>query len=155
MDNQKTFNWDDEISNESSFVIFPAGNYKFTVEGFEREYYGGGPKIPPCNKANLTLKIEDELGRHVTINDGLFLCEVMEWKLCSFFTAIGLRKHGEKVRMAWDKIIGRSGMCKIFIDEYEKNGKKYQNNKVDSYLDPEQFPITEKAPASGWKAGQF
>ena len=155
MDNQKTLRWDDEISNESSFV-FPAGNYKFTVEGFEREYFSGSAKIPPCNKAKLTLTVEDELGRTTSINDGLFLIEKMEWKLCAFFLAIGLRKHGEKGRMAWDKVLGRSGMCRLYVDEYEKNGKKYQNNKVDAYLDPEQFPIpAEKPAATGWKAGTF
>lgn len=157
MDNQKTFRWDDEISNESSFVLFPAGNYKFTVEGFEREYFGGSAKIPPCNRANLTLTVEDELGRTTTINDGLFLIEKMEWKLCAFFLSLGLRKHGEKVKMAWDKIIGRSGMCRIYVDEYEKNGKKYQNNKIDAYLDPAEYPMPAApgTPSTAWKGGAY
>lgn len=154
--NNATFGWDDEIENESSFVLFPAGNYKFTVTGFEREYYPGGEKIPACNKANVTLTVEDEFGRKCDINDGLFLIQRMEWKLCQFFVALGLRKHGERSKMPWDKILGKSGMCRLIVNDYEtKDGKKRQNNKIDAYLDPEDFPLPAPKTAvnNGWKGG--
>lgn len=156
MDNQKTFDWNDVIENESSFVLFPEGIYRFKVTGFDRERYQGSEKIPPCNKASLELTVYDEVGRSTVIRDGLFLIERMEWKLSAFFIALGLKKHGEKCPMKWNEILGREGMCKIIVDRYTRNGKEYENNKIDSYLDPAQYPLAQPKPATpSWKGGTF
>ena len=47
--------WDDEIQNEGGYEVLPEGDYTFRVEKFERARHAGSEKIPPCNKAILTL----------------------------------------------------------------------------------------------------
>lgn len=156
-DNNKAFAWDDTIENESKFVLFPAGIYKFKVTGFEREYHSGSEKVQPCNKAALTITVEDEYGRTTDIRDGIFLISRFEWKLCQFFTAIGLRKHGEKLKMDWSRVLGAEGICRVIVDEYTgSDDKQHQNNKIDAYLDPEQYPMpTTAKTAPSWKGGKF
>lgn len=49
-------NWDDTIENDGQeFVVLPEGDYTFTVTNFERGRFPGSAKIPPCNKATLTI----------------------------------------------------------------------------------------------------
>ena len=49
-------NWDDTIENDGQeFVVLPEGDYTFTVTNFERGRFPGSTKIPPCNKATLTI----------------------------------------------------------------------------------------------------
>ena len=47
----------DEIENDNEFQILPDGDYNFTVTGFERGRHQGSAKLPPCNKAIITLKM--------------------------------------------------------------------------------------------------
>ena len=49
--------WDDVIENDGQeFVLLPEGDYQFEVVDFERGRFPGGPKIPACNKATVTLQ---------------------------------------------------------------------------------------------------
>lgn len=159
MEEQKKFGWDDEIENEGGqFTLFEPGIYKFTVTKFERERYQGGEKIPACNCADLELEITDESGHTTTVLERLFLIEKMEWKLCQFFTALGLRKKGERFRMQFDKILGRSGMAKVIVNRYKdkKTGEDRENNKIDTYLDPEDYPLpAQKSAQNSWKNGTW
>lgn len=107
----REFGWDDEIQNDSTpFEVLPEGDYRFRVEKFERGRHSGSEKIPPCNKAILTLSVND--GAHSgTIQTNLFLFSRFEWKLCQLFTAIGQRRHGEAIRMNWSLVPGAIGTC--------------------------------------------
>lgn len=159
MDDQKVFSWDDEVENESSFLILEPGIYRFKVSGFERSRYEGGDKIPACPCADVELTVYDEFGRSTTIRERFFLVERMEWKISQFFIGVGLKKHGEKVPLsAFNKIIGREGMCKVIVDTYKskKDGKEYENNKIDAYLDPEKNPVPSTAPGqAAWQSGKW
>ena len=54
--NNMFLDWDDAIESDGQeFVILEEGDYNFTVTDFERGRFPGGTKIPPCNKAALTL----------------------------------------------------------------------------------------------------
>ena len=98
MAEEREFGWDDEIENDNEFQILPDGDYNFTVTGFERGRHQGSAKLPPCNKAIITLNVADGKGNQGTIKHNLFLHTKTEGMLCAFFTAIGQRKHGEKCR---------------------------------------------------------
>ena len=42
MDNNYTFDWEDEINNESSdFILLPEGDYEFRVKKFKRGIFAG------------------------------------------------------------------------------------------------------------------
>ena len=51
--------WDSEIENEGSdFIVAEPGDYDFVVTNFERGRFQGSAKMPPCNQAKLTIRLE-------------------------------------------------------------------------------------------------
>lgn len=128
----RALEWDDEIENESSFTIVPAGIYDFEVTKFERGLHNGSDKLPSCKKAILTICVTNGTDS-TTIIHNLFLHSKCESMLSAFFLAIGEKKHGEKVRMNWSSVTGAKGKCKVYIDTY----KDEQYNKIKSFLAPE------------------
>jgi hypothetical protein len=153
----RVFDWDDEIQEESSFILIPEGEYKFTVEKVERGNYDGSDKIPPCKKAIVTFIVHAPEG-DVRINENYFLCYSQEWKLSQLFLSVGLKKHGEKLRMNWTGLPGLSGFCKVYIDTYsKKNGGEGQSNKIDKLYAYDEQPKNLRAAVqnNGWTAGAF
>lgn len=142
----REFGWDDEIKNDSQFQILPEGDYRFCVKKFERARHSGSEKIPACNKAILTIAIENgETSGSVQTN--LFLHSKFEWKLCQFFTSIGQRKHGEAVRMNWGAVPGATGVCHVGIRKWTGNdGKEHENNEISEFYDPVSAPAVKTAP---------
>lgn len=151
---ERELGWDDEIENEGSpRRVLEAGEYPFVVEGFERGRYAGGEKMPPCNQAILHLRVDAPDG-NVKMNVNLFLHTRFEWKLCQFFTCIGLRKHGEKLRMNWSAVTGKGGRCRITKRSYkDRNGVEREANDVDEFLDPLGAPSVQQV--GGFTPGAF
>ncbi len=140
--NERELNWNDSIENDSSFILLKEGEYDFTVTKFERGRHNGSDKLPPCNKAILTLEINAPEGK-VELKHNLFLHTKCEGMLCSFFTAIGLRKKGERLVMDWNKVMGARGRAKISIRNWKsQTGIDMQSNEVKKFLEPSDAPIT-------------
>lgn len=61
---EREFGWDDEISQDSEFVLLPEGDYVFIVKGFERARHTpqAGGKLPACNKAIVEVIIQANEG---------------------------------------------------------------------------------------------
>ena len=180
--NDGCFGWEDEIQNEDSFSLLPEGDYPFTVQKVERQRYSPKPnsKIPACNMAVVTFLVGSE-----TLTENFMLHSKMEWKLSALYAAIGMKQKGEKVRMNWPGIIGRTGFCHIIIEKYKKNdGSEGESNKFSKFYTPWdenyaalqaklggsaptacQQPCQQTAPqttmagyqtnAPAWQAGQF
>lgn len=149
-DYERELGWDDEIEKESDFVLLPEGDYNFTVTGFERGRHEGSEKLPPCNKAIVSIRIDAPEGT-ATIQHNLFLHSKCEGMLSAFFIGIGQKKHGEKLRMNWNNVIGAKGRCKVYVDKWKgKNGEEMQSNKIRKFYEPE----TAAAPANS-QAGVF
>ena len=132
--------WDDEIENDSpEYITLPEGEYPFTVTNFERGRYQPGPnsKLPPCNMAVLTIELLSPDGFAVPVKDKLYLHSSTEGFLCEFFTSIGQRKHGERVRMNWNAVTGSKGRAKVGIREYQKDGETRTINEIKKYLEPD------------------
>lgn len=130
---ERELGWDDTIEKESAgFITLPEGDYVFKVLEFQRARHEGSEKLPPCNKAVITLAIETPEGE-AQIRHNLFLHSRTEGMVSAFFIGIGLKKHGEPLKMDWPKVIGRTGKAKISVREY--NGKQY--NDVKRFLDPD------------------
>ena len=146
--------WEDEIENEGSpRVVLEPGEYPFTVQSFERARFAGSEKVPPCPQAIVHLQINAPEGP-VPMNVNLFLHTRFEWKLCQFFPSLGLRQHGEKLRMNWAAVAGRSGRCKITKRTYkDRNDVDREANDVDEFLDPIGAPSAP--PAGGFTPGAF
>jgi hypothetical protein len=137
-DEVKVFDWDDEIENDGNgdFVTVEEGDYEFEVTKFERGTYtpGDKAKTPACNMAKITMKIETPEG-DCFVNDNFPMASTMEWKISAFFRSIGLKKHGEKLKMKWNESIGCKGRAHITKTEgTQKNGIFFNN--VGKYIDP-------------------
>ena len=138
MDEIKVLDWDDEIEDDGSsgsFVTLEEGDFDFEVTKFERAHSTPKPgaKTPACNQANITLKIEAD-GGNAYIVDKFPMASTMEWKMSAFFRSIGLKKHGEKIKMRWTEAIGLKGRAHITKDEGSKQGVFFNN--IDYYIDP-------------------
>ena len=146
--------WDDTIENEGSdYEPLPEGEYDYEVITFERGRHTPGVdgKVPPCNKAVVTLAVSGE-GREVTVKASLLLHSKMEWKLCEFFTSIGQRKKGEPLRMNWSAVAGARGRCKVGIREWTPDkGEKRKANEVARFLEPD----ATTQPSSRFTEGVF
>ena len=138
--------WDSEIENEGSeFIVAEPGDYNFVVTAFERARHGGSEKLPPCNKAVLTIRLEvPGASGECIVKHNLFLHSKSEWKLCEFFTSIGQRQSGQRVAMNWNAVIGSRGRCKVSKRSFESNKDKklLWTNDIDKFYPPQ-------APASG------
>lgn len=133
MEDLKELGWDDEISDEGegySYTLLPEGDYEFTVAKFERARHAGSAKVPPCNMAKVTFTVwgaEDK----TEITENYFLCKKFEWKLSQLFLSVGLKKHGEPLRMNWAALTGAHGKCRVYIDNYtKKDGTEGKSNKI-------------------------
>jgi hypothetical protein len=138
--------WDSPIEKDSEFVLLPEGDYDFEVIEFERARHPGSEKLPPCNKAIVHIKIAGEKGTSV-IKHNLFLHSTTEGMLCAFFTAIGQRKHGQKVTMNWNAVVGAKGRAKVGIRKYTSEGRELEFNEIKKFYDP--------AENKGFQAGKF
>lgn len=171
MDNFIEYGWEDEIVNEGGdFVLLPEEDYDFTVTKVERARHNGSEKVPPCNMAKVTFTIwgaED----CVEITENFFLCNKFEWKLSQLFLAVGLKKHGEPLRMNWGAVMGKKGKCHVYVDNYKnKNGEDRQSNKIKKLYaydenvttvqpakqtQPAPQQYSQPAQTGYWKAGAF
>ena len=132
--------WNDTIEKDGpEYVIVPAGDYEFTVTNFERGRHTGSDKLPPCNKAILSIRLDTQDGSECVIKHNLFLSRKTEGLLCAFFTAIGQRKHGERVSMDWNRVVGSKGRCKVGVRKYtNKNGGESESNEIQRFYEPDE-----------------
>lgn len=144
----RELDWEDTIQNDSAVgVLLPEGTYSFVVTAVERARHPGSAKLPPCKKIILTLSLADEAGNAGQVKHNLFLHSKCEGLLCAFFLAIGLRRHGEPLRMSWN-IVGRRGRCKVSQRSYTgSDGAERKANDIAQFLEPPETP----APAQTYQ----
>lgn len=174
---ERELGWEDTIQKDSESVLLPEGLYFFTVKSYDRGRHTPNPqnpgKLPACPKATIHLQIVANEGEK-ELRHNLFLHSSTEGMLSAFFGSIGQKRKGEPLRMDWNSIIGKAGVCKVGIREY--NGNKYNEAKsmiyaedVDyakvlnqqpgqaqqpAYQQPQQPNFTQQ-PQAGYQAGQF
>lgn len=146
--------WDDVIEEgNDDRKILPDGKYKFRVTKVESARFAGGPTLPPCKQANVTIHVTNEQGFGKTIEEKIKLHTSLEWILCSFFLSVGLRKKGEKFQMKWGEVEGRTGLLEMGHRSFRgKDGEDVTVNQVSKWLPPEE----ESEPATAtFTAGEF
>lgn len=132
--NDELLDWDSELENDGQqYVIVPPGDYTFTVTDVERGNFNGSDKLPPCKMVTIKGTIDTDLG-NATFQENLYLVRKQEWKLSAFFRCIGMKKHGEKLRMEWSKVPGSRGKAKFKNELYK--GNTY--NRIDQFYDYEE-----------------
>lgn len=138
--------WDDEIVNdEGGFFLLEEGDYEFTVTAFERGRFPGSAKLPPCNKAVLTLTVDSPQGA-ASVRYDLILYSSLEWKLSEFFRAVGQKKQGEPLRPRWNELVGSRGRAHFKPRTYtKKDGTEGKANDVEKFYD-----YDPAAMSAGW-----
>lgn len=157
MADDRVLGWDDEISNDTQSTLFQPGEYAFEVVSLTRGRHtpreGGQGKLPACPKAEIMLRCYSADGAEYSdIKTNLFLHSRCEGMLCSFFRAIGQRKHGEPLKPNWDTVVGSRGVVKLGVREYEVDGEKRHANEVKSFPErpAKQTPVTPPQKESGF-----
>lgn len=149
---ERELGWDDEIERDGGeYILLPEGNYDFTVTGFERGRHDGSTKLPPCNKAIVTLEIEnpEDPENPFEIKHNLFLHTKTEGMLSAFFVGIGQKKHGEKIKPNWGAVVGSKGRAKIGIHKWTNNdGEEKTSNQVKKFYEPEEAPAAKFTPGA-------
>lgn len=126
------FGWDDEIEKEDAFTLLPEGDYWFKIMKVDKGRYDGGEKISACPKAIVEFEVMSPDGNTVKLTENFLLHQKMEWKLSQFFASIGMKQKGEKLKMNWSPaIIGKTGICKVIVHTYTKDGAERQTNRID------------------------
>lgn len=146
--------WEDEIQHDGDFILLEEGDYDFEIVRFERARHNGSEKLPPCNKAVVHIRVKGKDARgneeEVTLKHNLFLHTKTEGMLCAFFTAIGQRKRGEKLRMNWGAVVGSKGRCKVGIRNWKnEKGEIVELNEIKKFYEP------EEARHPSYQAGDF
>ena len=132
MDNNETFDWGSEISEDGQqYVTLEPGDYIFTVTGVERKQFRGSDKIPECNQAVVKMEVETPKGK-ANVFENLYLAKVNEWRLSAFFRCLGMKKHGEKLKMDFPGSIGRKGRANFGVRK-GNGGNDY--NTLKKYYD--------------------
>ena len=123
--------WDDEVSNDGNTLLPDGDEVEVTVAEVERGYCkdGSTPQV------KLTFTAESLKGYGTTtIVDYIKMTRKSEWKLCELFTALGLRKHGERLKLRWD-LNGMKTRATVSVDTYTgRDGDLRKSNKIKKYL---------------------
>lgn len=165
--NNLAMDWDDAILEDGmEYVLLEEGDYNFVVRDFERGHFPGSAKLPACNKATLTLEVDTREGTAMVKHD-IILCRTLEFRISEFFRAIGQKKHGERLVMNWNAVVGSKGRARFKPRPYtNKDGEQKMANNVDKFYDydPAFFPKqqtpdwvkdAEKAQPQSWEQGTF
>ena len=141
--------WNDSILEDGQQTpILEEGDYNFVVAAFERARHPGSAKVPPCNKAVLSLMINTPNGS-VVIKTDLLLYRTLEWRISAFFRSIGQKKHGERLAMDWSKVPGATGRAHIKVSEYtDKWNTVRKKNEVGYFIDKEEEIGTADSPSN-------
>ena len=140
--------WNDEILEDGQeYVLLPEGDYNFTVTNFERGRFPGGPKVPACNKATITVQVSTDQGI-ATVKFDLLLYRTLEWRISGFFRSIGQKKHGEKLTMDWNKVLGSQGRAHFKQRSYiNSQGDEKFTNDIERFIDyNEEYFIPDDLP---------
>ena len=136
LNNNVGMDWDDVLETDGQeYIILPEGDYNFEVTDFERGHFPGSAKMAPRNKATLTLKVVTKDGI-ANVRTDLILNRLVEFKIAAFFRCIGEKKHGEKLVMNWNKVLGSKGRAHFKPRTYtDKDGNERQANNVERFID--------------------
>lgn len=149
---ERELGWDDPIENDGpEFTILPAGDYDFEVTGLERARHGGSEKLPPCNKAIVSIEINGAEGTSI-IKHNLFLHTNTEGLISAFFRAIGQRKKGERIKPNWNGVVGTKGRAKVGIKKWTYEGREYEGNEIKKFYYPDEDGGKQE---TSWQPGRF
>jgi len=146
--NNMIMDWNDSIESDGTeYILLPEGDYNFEVINFERGRFPGSAKIPACNKASIVVQVSTKDGV-ATVKFDLLLYRTLEWRISGFFRSIGQKKHGEKLTMDWNRVVGSKGRAHFKQRTYVNNqGEEKSINDIAYFIDyKEEYFIDSDIP---------
>lgn len=128
---------------DNTFEVLPDGDYHFTVESHEVDYYSGpSEKIPPNTQqiiCHLDIPFIDEDGelKTASIRNTLNVYKKALFAIRQFVECIGMVPEKGKMKVDLDKIDGLTGVCSITTFE-GNNGNEF--NRVQQFYPPSKVP---------------
>ena len=147
-ENNMIMDWNDSIESDGTeYILLPEGDYNFEVINFERGRFPGSAKIPACNKASIVVQVSTKDGV-ATVKFDLLLYRTLEWRISGFFRSIGQKKHGEKLTMDWNRVVGSKGRAHFKQRTYVNNqGEEKSINDIAYFIDyKEEYFIDSDLP---------
>lgn len=148
MNKDQIIDWDGSIQNDGSDLVTLPDNEEvwMTVRAVER----GHNKAGDTPQVMLMFYAESIAGNGRTIvRDYITMTRKSEWKLCELFRALGLRQHGQELKLRWD-LEGMTARAILSVEEYTSSfGEVRQNNKIKKYLEPEPMSVVDVGGGSG------
>lgn len=140
--------WNDSIESDGgNYEPLGEGDFNFVVTKFERGRFPGSAKLTACNKATITVEAMDTANdRSVPVTFDLLLHRQLEWKLSAFFRAIGQKKHGEKLAMDWNKVVGAMGRAHFKPRKWtNKNGEERFSDDLEKFYDYDEKAMNQNS----------
>ena len=144
---EREFGWDDPIEKDGSdYTVAPDGDYDFEIVDNVRGRHSPKPdgKLPACNKATLKVRVVMADGELIDIKHQLFLHSRCEGMLCEFFTAIGQRRYGEKLKPNWHAVLGSRGRCRVGSKNWTYKGRKVSGNEIKEFYEAKTGPVQQQ-----------
>ena len=129
---------------DTGFEPIPEGKYEFQIEKVAINAYGGSAKINPCDKLDITLRIDMPNGNARKVWDTIFLDDAHAYSMRKLThlvdsCSLSMSEDADKYEIA-NTLKDGIGNAEIIIETY--NGKR--NNKVKEYVVPEKPQLTEE-----------
>lgn len=110
--------------------LLAKGNYPFIVKSIiEKKTKNGNHDM-----LEVELGIIDANGKDWTVKDWVVIMDEMAWKLRHFADTCGLLKKYEDRSLDAKDFLGKKGVAKIGVKDYESGGEMRKTNCVTDYI---------------------
>ena len=131
----KELDWNDPIEKDVPDSLLPAGDYSGKIISVERSHFPGSAKLEPCKKAVIHALVLNG-SELVPLQFDIILNRKLEWKISSFFRAIGQKQKGARLVMDWDRVPGSFLRLRVAHRTYlDRSGKEHEAVNVDDFYD--------------------
>lgn len=126
------------VLDDNTNEVLPDGDYHFTVESHELNYYSGDSKKIPPNTQQVVCYLEIPYkDKTVKVRNTLNIYQKGLWAVRQFVECIGMVPEKGRLAVDLDKIDGLSGVCAITTTTSAK-GNEFNN--VGTFYTPSKTP---------------
>lgn len=139
---EQNLNLNNLMLDDNTFDVIPDGDYHFTVDSHEFDYYSGSSTKIPENTQEVICYLsipyeKDGEIKTATIKNTLRIYKKGLWAVRQFCESIGMVPEKGKAPVDMDKIDGLEGVCAITTGTSAK-GNEFNN--VSTFYPPSKVP---------------